>query len=59
MVKMYLKSKGKEFTEVDIEEDVEAQKVIVAETGSPSVPVTKIGDTYITGFKPNKLGELL
>lgn len=59
MVSKFLSLKGKEFTEVNIENDSAARELIERETGSTRVPVTKVNDQFITGWNPAQLGALI
>jgi glutaredoxin 3 len=49
-LKAYLKSRGVDFDEVDVEHDREAMIKLVQKTGVSAVPVTEIGDETILGF---------
>lgn len=58
-VKEWLKSKGVEFDEIDLEKDSTAAKQVVEATKQMGVPVTKIGESYIVGFDRPKLEAAL
>lgn len=58
-LKDWLKEKGVEFKDIDIEQDAEAGREVVSATKQMGVPVTKIADTYIIGFDRPKLEEAL
>ena len=52
--KNYLKSKGVEFTELNVQEDMEAREEMVRGTKQMGVPVLDINGKFIVGFdKPN------
>jgi methionine-S-sulfoxide reductase len=58
-VKEFLKSRGVEFTEVDMASDGEARDFILEKTGFIGSPVVQIGDEFITGFDPEKMQKAL
>jgi glutaredoxin-like YruB-family protein len=58
-LKEWLKEKGLEFEDIDIEADEAAAKEVVEATKQMGVPVTKINDSYVVGFDRPKLEELL
>jgi methionine-S-sulfoxide reductase len=58
-VKEFLKSRGVEFTEIDMASDEEARNFILEKTGFLSSPVVQIGDEFITGFDPEKMQKAL
>ena len=58
-LKDWLKSKGYEFTEVDLEADPKAAEEVVKATNQIGVPVTKIGEDYVVGFDRAKIEGLL
>lgn len=59
-VKKYLKSKGVEYEECNIEESDEALAECQKLTGDEAVPVTTAdGKNFVLGFDKTKLDELL
>lgn len=50
MAKAYLKSKGKEFKEVDISQDAAAAGWVLQHVGQLATPVLDIDGTVILGF---------
>ena len=59
-VKKYLKSKGVEYQELNIETDDEAFKTCQALTGDEAVPVVTADDkNYVLGFDKAKIDALL
>jgi glutaredoxin 3 len=59
MVKEYFKSKGLEFTEIDISINKDARKEMIANSGSMGVPVIEIDGKYIVGFDKSKIDAIL
>lgn len=59
MVKQYLTLKGKEFTEVNLNENPEKHKEIIEKTGVSTVPVTQIGDEFVVGWNRQRFAELV
>ena len=57
-VKKYLKSKGKDYIEIDITEDVKLIKPASDISGVFTVPQTKKGDTVVVGLNYMKLSKL-
>ena len=55
----WLKNKGRQFTVVDVTDDVEKRMELQRITGYTTVPITKIGDKYIVGVQWGKLAEAL
>lgn len=56
--KEYLKEKGVEFIEKNVQTDSEARKELI-QKGYMGVPVIVVDDQEIQGFDKNKLDELL
>lgn len=50
MVKEFLSQKGVEFVGKDVGADLEARKELVALTGKLRVPVTALGQEFVSGF---------
>ncbi len=59
MVKNFLKEKGVEYEEIDVNENKEALEEMKEKTGQIGVPVTLIGEEAIVGFNKKKIEELL
>ena len=60
--KMFLKERGVEFREVNIEEDPEAEEIVIrANHGRRKVPTLKVGQRYFacSSFSAHKLAEEL
>ncbi|ENZ00803.1 glutaredoxin family protein [Clostridium thermobutyricum] len=57
--KNYLKSKGVEFTELNVQEDMEAREEMVRGTKQMGVPVLDINGKFIVGFDKPKIDEAL
>jgi peptide-methionine (S)-S-oxide reductase len=58
-VKEFLKSKGVEFTEINMAADEEARNFVIEKTGHISSPIVQIGDKFIVGFDRKKMESLL
>lgn len=56
--KRFLTKQNIEFSEVNLSEDAEAMER-VREMGYQSVPVVVAGDEHWSGFRPDKLNQLL
>lgn len=59
MVKQYLQSKGREFTEKDITLDREALEYVLHTVGQAVTPIVTIGDKVVVGFDRPKIDEAL
>ncbi|OGK38171.1 NrdH-redoxin [Candidatus Roizmanbacteria bacterium RIFCSPHIGHO2_12_FULL_41_11] len=59
MAKEYFKSKGWEFTDVNVAGNIEKQKELVAKSGQFGVPVIIIKDKVIVGFDRPKIDKLM
>lgn len=57
-VKDYLKEKGVDYTERNVQTDTEARKELIKK-GYMGVPVVVVGEEEIQGFDKAKLEELL
>jgi glutaredoxin 3 len=57
--KEYFKTKGWEFTDVNVAGNVEKQKELVAKSGQFGVPVIIIKDKIIVGFDRPKIDSLM
>ena len=58
-VKVYLRSKGFQFREVDVSRDEAAARDLVRTTGQMGVPVTMIGNRPVVGFNQTQIDRLL
>jgi glutaredoxin len=61
-VKAFLKERGVEFREVNIEEDPDGEKIVIeANHGKRKVPTLKVGDRYFacSPFDPEQLASEL
>lgn len=56
---IYLKSRDVPFNEIDTSNDYEIQKQVAELTGKLSVPVTVIGEEYISGYDREKIASIL
>ena len=59
IVKEYLDDKGIEYTVHDVGIDLGKRKEMVEISGQMGVPVTKIGDKIIVGFKEDEINAAL
>lgn len=55
MMTNFLKEQGLPFTEVNVQEDQEAGRKLVQETGQMGVPQTNVNGHWVIGFDPNTL----
>jgi alkyl hydroperoxide reductase subunit F len=58
MVKAFLDRNGVKFATIDVGEDVDAAKRMVALSGQRGVPLITVGDEVIVGFDSQRLTEL-
>lgn len=58
-VKQYLKSRGVEYTEVNVGEDMEGREEMVKLSRQTGVPVINIEGTIIVGFDKNAIDNAL
>ena len=56
---IYLKSRDVPFNEIDTSDDYEIQQKVTELTGKLSVPVTVIGEEYISGYDREKIASIL
>ena len=56
---IYLKSRDVPFNEIDVSNDYETQQKVTELTGKLSVPITVIGEEYITGYNREKIASVL
>lgn len=57
--KQYLKSKGVEYKEINVAEDMEGREEMVNLSGQMGVPVVNINGTIIVGFDRPAIDEAL
>jgi glutaredoxin len=57
--KEFLSSKGVQYRDVNVAEDVEGREELLRRTGQLAVPVTVIDDEVVVGFNRPRLVELL
>lgn len=57
--KQYLKSKGVEYKEINVAEDMEGREEMVNLSGQMGVPVVNINGTIIVGFDRQAIDEAL
>ena len=57
--KQYLKSKGVEYKEINVAEDMEGREEMVNLSGQMGVPVVNINGTIIVGFDKPAIDEAL
>ena len=58
-VKIYLKSRDIPFAEKDVSKDLELQKELTEISGKLSVPVTVIGDEFVSGYDRVRIGNII
>lgn len=59
MAKEYLKSKKVDYEEIDVDEDQDAAREMVARTGQAGIPVLFIGEQTIIGFDRPRIESAL
>lgn len=59
MAKEYFKSKGWQFTDINVAGNVEKQKELVAKSGQFGVPVITVDGKIIIGFDRPKIDKLM
>lgn len=59
IAKEFLKGRGVEFEEVNVQEDRAAALEMIQKTGQNGVPVIEIDDNIIVGFNQEKIIEAL
>ncbi|MGL5615284.1 MAG: glutaredoxin family protein [Sarcina sp.] len=57
--KDYLKSKGMEYTDLNVRDDMEAREEMISKTKQMSVPVLDINGNVIIGFDKKAIDEAL
>jgi len=57
--KEYLKNKGVEYEEKNVENDIQAREEMIEKSGQLGVPVIDIGGKIIVGFSPEEIEEAL
>ena len=57
--KAFFKEHNIQYEDINVAEDIEKRKEMVAMTGQIGVPVIKIGDDIVVGFDEKKVRELL
>lgn len=59
MAKEYLNTKDVKFTDINVDEDAEAARSLVAKTGQTGIPVIEIGEATIIGFDRPRIDSAL
>jgi glutaredoxin-like YruB-family protein len=59
MVKRYLKSKGTDYEEVDIDKNPFLRDELIEKTRARSLPIVEVGENYVCGWNPAELEALL
>jgi len=59
MAKQYLESKKVEYKEINVDEDQEGAREMVAKTGQAGIPVLEIGEATIIGFDRPRIDSAL
>lgn len=59
MTKNYLNSKSVAYKEIDVDQNQDAARELVAKTGQAGIPVLQIGDTTIIGFDRPRIDSTL
>lgn len=58
-LKEYLKQHNLEFEDIDVSEDLKAQKEMIEKSGQMGVPVVEIDGQIIIGFDREKISKIL
>jgi len=58
-LKGYLKERNIEFQDIDVSQDLEAQKEMIEKSGQYGVPVLDINGEIIVGFNQERIKQLL
>jgi glutaredoxin len=58
-LKGYLKERNVEFQDIDVSQDLEAQKEMIEKSGQYGVPVIDINGEIIVGFNQERIKQLL
>ena len=58
-LKGYLKEHNIEFEDIDVAQNLEAQKEMIERSGQYGVPVTDINGEIIVGFNQERINQLL
>lgn len=58
-LKNYLKGKNIEFEDINVAENLEAQKEMIEKSGQYSVPVIEINNEIVVGFNQELIKQLL
>lgn len=58
-LKNYLKEKNIEFEDINVAENLEAQKEMIEKSGQYSVPVIEINNEIVVGFNQDLIKQLL
>ncbi len=58
MVKQFLSMKGKEYEEINLDQNPEKQAEAFAMSGAMTVPITTDGKSVVIGWNPAKLAAL-
>lgn len=59
VVKAWLKNKGIQYEEMNVDDNPELMTEIVEKTGLMMVPVTFVGEKFVSGMNIARLSELL
>jgi glutaredoxin 3 len=59
LAKEYFKANGIAYTEYNVGTDLERRKEMIALTGQLGVPVIKIGDQVVVGFREDMVAQML
>ena len=59
MAKEYVKNKQVDFKDINVDEDADAAREMVAKTGQTGIPVLEIGDATIIGFDRPRIDSAL
>lgn len=58
-LRVFLKERNIEFEEIDVSENIKAQKEMIEMSGQMTVPVVEIDGEIVIGFDKKKIAKLL
>lgn len=59
MVKQFLTLKGKDYQEVNLNDNPEIRQELFEKTGAMTVPITQVDDQFIIGWNRQRLAEMM
>lgn len=59
LVKKYLTAKGKEFEVINLDDQPQVRQELMDKTGAKTVPIVQVGEEFVVGWNPARLGALV